>query len=381
MVVLAVLLLLMFQPDLGSALTLVVVAMAMLFVAGTRPSISSRSGHSGPAVCLFPGDERPTGCSRILAFSTPGRTRPATASRSSRAGLPSVPAASLATASAKGKQKLFYLPEAHTDFIFSVIGEELGFVGVFVIAAMFLLLVCAALHRRHQRPGQLRPLPGLRHDLADRHRGVRQHGGGHGAGADQRAGAALPLLRRVEPDRTLMAVGIILNVSSQNRGRCGDEVAAGRRRDRRTSLPGGGAGRAVAGRRTARRGPLRRHRARPGVAPPPRTRLATATIDMTGWAGLGWLAELAHLRGLVQESAAVAADSRGVSPRMWWSASAATPRCRCCWRPSSSGVPYLIHEQNAGFGLTNRLLARWARAHLPVVRRPATGISDGRTGG
>jgi cell division protein FtsW len=39
------------------------------------------------------------------------------------------------------RQKLFYLPEAHTDFIFSVVGEELGYLGVVVIAALFLLLV------------------------------------------------------------------------------------------------------------------------------------------------------------------------------------------------------------------------------------------------
>jgi len=41
----------------------------------------------------------------------------------------------------EGKQKLFYLPEAHTDFIFSVLGEELGFSGVFIVSSMFLLLV------------------------------------------------------------------------------------------------------------------------------------------------------------------------------------------------------------------------------------------------
>lgn len=40
-----------------------------------------------------------------------------------------------------GEQKLFYLPEAHTDFIYSVIGEELGLVGALIVAAMFLLLV------------------------------------------------------------------------------------------------------------------------------------------------------------------------------------------------------------------------------------------------
>src|SRR5574340_1735654 len=41
----------------------------------------------------------------------------------------------------EGKQKMFYLPEAHTDFIMSVVGEELGLIGVLVIAAMFFLLV------------------------------------------------------------------------------------------------------------------------------------------------------------------------------------------------------------------------------------------------
>jgi cell division protein FtsW len=45
----------------------------------------------------------------------------------------------------EGKQKLFFLPEAHTDFIFSVIGEELGFAGVFIISAMFLLLLMRGL--------------------------------------------------------------------------------------------------------------------------------------------------------------------------------------------------------------------------------------------
>ena len=34
-------------------------------------------------------------------------------------------------------EKLFYLPEAHNDFIFSVIGEELGFVGVLVLVCLF----------------------------------------------------------------------------------------------------------------------------------------------------------------------------------------------------------------------------------------------------
>src|SRR5512134_1997361 len=47
----------------------------------------------------------------------------------------------LGTGVGGGKQKLFYLPELHTDYIFSVIGEELGFLGVVAVGAVFITLV------------------------------------------------------------------------------------------------------------------------------------------------------------------------------------------------------------------------------------------------
>ena len=41
----------------------------------------------------------------------------------------------------EGKQKFFYLPAAHTDFIFSNIGEELGWIGAIVIILLFVALI------------------------------------------------------------------------------------------------------------------------------------------------------------------------------------------------------------------------------------------------
>jgi cell division protein FtsW len=52
----------------------------------------------------------------------------------------------------EGKQKLFYLPEAHTDFIFAVVGEEMGMIGTCAILLMFTIFLWRGLRTSVRAP-------------------------------------------------------------------------------------------------------------------------------------------------------------------------------------------------------------------------------------
>jgi len=141
--------LLLKQPDLGSAVTLCLVAFTMLFAAGTRTShILAVLLISLPIFykLVMDVDYRRQ---RILAFLDPwqdplhgGYQIIQSLLAFGKGGLSGV-------GLGNGMQKLFYLPEAHTDFILAVIGEEFGLLGVVIVVCMFFLLVqrafCVAL--------------------------------------------------------------------------------------------------------------------------------------------------------------------------------------------------------------------------------------------
>jgi cell division protein FtsW len=145
MIILAILIgCLALQPDLGGALTLFAVAFTMLFAAGTRLShIISMILLATPLLMykLSRGYHK----GRMEAWTNPWSDPEGKGFQIIQSWLALGTGGVFGQGLGEGKQKLFYLPEAHTDFILSVIGEELGFLGVIVIIGMFFLLVQRAM--------------------------------------------------------------------------------------------------------------------------------------------------------------------------------------------------------------------------------------------
>ncbi len=98
-------------------------------------------------------------------------------------------------------QKIFYLPEAPTDFILAVIGEELGVVGVFALLFLYGLIAYAGLRAAKAARSLYSALIAVGVTVADRLPGDPQHVRRARPGAADGGAAAVRLLRLEQPDR------------------------------------------------------------------------------------------------------------------------------------------------------------------------------------
>jgi len=137
--------LIVMEPDLGTAVTLGLLLFLMLFVAGARPSHLALIGLAALPVVAFAVTGKEYRMRRLLSFLDPW----ADASNSGFQIIQSYIAFGSGQLWGRGlgesRQKLFYLPEAHTDFIFSVIGEEMGLLGALAVLALFAVIIMRGL--------------------------------------------------------------------------------------------------------------------------------------------------------------------------------------------------------------------------------------------
>jgi cell division protein FtsW len=133
--------LVLLQPDLGNCLTLVTLTFGLLYLAGTP--VRYLGWAIAPALPLLVVAiwVAPYRLRRITAFWDPWSDPRGSGFQIIQSWLAFGNGGLLGQGIGASRQKLFYLPESHTDFIFAVVGEELGFIGAVVFVALFAVLV------------------------------------------------------------------------------------------------------------------------------------------------------------------------------------------------------------------------------------------------
>jgi cell division protein FtsW len=125
------------QPDLGTSVDVVLIMAAILFVAGLSWKWLAVGAAAGLPVLLLLIMNASYRQARLMAFLHPD-SDPQGAGFQLLQSLIAVGSGGFTGVGLmESKQKLFYLPEAHTDFIFAVICEELGFLGATVVIVLF----------------------------------------------------------------------------------------------------------------------------------------------------------------------------------------------------------------------------------------------------
>lgn len=131
--------LIMLQPDLGTSFAIAGTAFFMMMAAGARGSHLGLIALSGAGVVAAAIAVAPYRMERFIAFLNPWKF-PTDEGFQTIQSLYALGSGGLfGMGLGRSRQKFFYLPEQHTDFIFAILGEELGFLGAFLVISLFLL--------------------------------------------------------------------------------------------------------------------------------------------------------------------------------------------------------------------------------------------------
>lgn len=137
--------LLLLQPDFGSAVLLGVITVALLWLGGVRAIYLALAAAVGLVLVVLLAVAAPYRMARLASFRNPFDDPFGSGYQLVHALIAIGRGEATGVGLGGSVQKLYYLPEAHTDFIFSVYAEETGFIGVVVLVALFVLLIGRAL--------------------------------------------------------------------------------------------------------------------------------------------------------------------------------------------------------------------------------------------
>ena len=133
--------LIMLQPDFGTGTIIVMSIIGLLFVGGVKMSFFVKLGFLGLAGITGLIIMAPYRLARILSFLDPWKDPLGSGFQIIQSLYAIGPGGLFGLGFGNSIQKHFYLPEPQTDFIFSIISEEFGFLGVIIVTSLFLLII------------------------------------------------------------------------------------------------------------------------------------------------------------------------------------------------------------------------------------------------
>jgi cell division protein FtsW len=151
-VVVTLLLLIVMEVDLGTTALIGATMFVIMFVAGTNPAILGLLSLGGLAGILFVATHMSERMARLSAFMDPERFKDDAGLQQMQALIAWGSGGMEGLGLGNGRQKMLYLPYAHTDFIFPMIGEELGLrVSLLVVFLFVVIIVCGMMIALHAK--------------------------------------------------------------------------------------------------------------------------------------------------------------------------------------------------------------------------------------
>jgi cell division protein FtsW len=142
--------LIMLEPDMGTTMVLTFAVGATLLAAGARPRDLALIAAGIGFLALLMAVVEPYRMARLTGFLNPGADATGAGFQAAQAKIALGSGGLFGVGIGNGVQKAFYLPEAHTDMISAVIGEELGLVGIVGVVGLFAMFGYAGLRVAQQ---------------------------------------------------------------------------------------------------------------------------------------------------------------------------------------------------------------------------------------
>ncbi|MCB0262364.1 MAG: putative peptidoglycan glycosyltransferase FtsW [Calditrichia bacterium] len=134
-------LLVLMQPDFSSASMLLLIGLTILFVSPVKLSHLALTGLAAVPVLIVAVVTSPYKMRRVISFLNPNADTQGIGYQVHQSLISLGKGGASGVGFANSTQKMFFLPEAHTDFIFSIIGEEWGFIGTLIVAGLFSVIL------------------------------------------------------------------------------------------------------------------------------------------------------------------------------------------------------------------------------------------------